>query len=125
MSPYSHPRRTPAAEFAIASNPKTPALHDPAGVGAAEGEALRQDSQGRDHRDPAGLADRIVRVRTGHAGFSLSVPITTHGVTLDITVTQLFAVKGRLGQQVTFTSIGTPFSIPLEQRITDAAVGRL
>jgi hypothetical protein len=61
----------------------------------------------------------------GATGYSMSVPVTTHGVTLNVTVTQLYAVKGRLGQQVTFTSIGLPFSIATEQHLSSLAVGRL
>jgi hypothetical protein len=59
------------------------------------------------------------------AGYSMSVPAVTHGQTVNITVTQLFAVKGRLGQQIVFTSIGPSFPIATEQRIAAAAVGRL
>jgi hypothetical protein len=59
------------------------------------------------------------------AGYSLSVPAVSHGQTVNITVTQLFAVKGRLGQQIVFTSIGSPFPIATEQRIAAAAVQRL
>ena len=51
----------------------------------------------------------------------MSVPAISHGETVNITVTQLFAIKGRLGQQITFTSIGSPFSIATEQRIAAAA----
>ena len=61
----------------------------------------------------------------GNAGYSMSVPMTTHGVTINVTVTQVFAVRGRLGQQVTFTSIGVPFSIATEQHLSSIAVGRL
>jgi len=43
---------------------------------------------------------------------------------LNVTVTQIFAVKGRLGQQVTFTSIGSPFLVALEQRLSTIAVDR-
>jgi hypothetical protein len=59
------------------------------------------------------------------AGYSMSVPALSHGVTVNITVTQLFAVKGRLGQQIVFTSIGPSFSIAMEQHIAAAAVIRL
>jgi hypothetical protein len=59
------------------------------------------------------------------AGYSMSVPAMEHGQTVNITVTQLFAVKGRLGQQIVFTSVGTPFPIATEQRIAAAAVRRL
>jgi hypothetical protein len=59
------------------------------------------------------------------AGYSMSVPAASHGQTVNITVTQLFAVKGRLGQQIVFTSIGPSFPIATEQRIAAAAVQRL
>lgn len=59
------------------------------------------------------------------AGYSLSVPALNHGVTVNITVTQLFAIKGRLGQQIVFTSIGDAFPIATEQHIAATAVQRL
>jgi hypothetical protein len=34
-------------------------------------------------------------------------------------------IKGRLGHQVTFTSVGTPFTVALEQQIMKVAAGRL
>jgi hypothetical protein len=55
----------------------------------------------------------------------MSWPALSHGVTVNVTVTQLFAVKGRLGQQIVFSSYGPPFPIATEQRIATAAVERL
>jgi hypothetical protein len=62
---------------------------------------------------------------SGVTGFSMSVPVLTHGITVNVTVTQLVTVKGRLGHQVTFTSVGDPFSIALEQHIMSVAAARL
>ena len=59
------------------------------------------------------------------AGYSMSMPAHSNGVIVDITVTQLFAVKGRLGQQITFTSIGQPFSVTTTQHISAEAIQRL
>jgi hypothetical protein len=59
------------------------------------------------------------------AGYSMSVPAHTDGEVVNITVTQLVAIKGRLGQQITFTSIGQPFSITTTQHISAAAIQRL
>jgi hypothetical protein len=61
----------------------------------------------------------------GIVGYSLSIPITTRGVTLNVTVTQLIAVKGRLGHQVSFTSVGAPFSLALEKQIMAVASRQL
>jgi hypothetical protein len=59
------------------------------------------------------------------AGIALSVPITAHGQTINVTITQLFTVKGRLGHQVTFTAIGESFPLVQEQQIMAVAAGRL
>jgi hypothetical protein len=59
------------------------------------------------------------------AGYSMSVPAQSHGVVINITVTQLIAIKGRLGNQITLTSIGEPFSIMTTQHIAAVAVQRL
>ncbi len=55
----------------------------------------------------------------------MSVPITSQGITVNVTVTQLVTVKGRFGHQVTFTAVGAPFSIPVEQHIAAVAAARL
>ena len=39
--------------------------------------------------------------------------------------TQLVTVKGRLGHQVTFTSVGAPFAIAVQRQIMAAAAKRL
>ena len=44
---------------------------------------------------------------------------------MNLTVTQLDAVKGRLGQQLTFTAVGVPFSIAQEQHLMAVAAGKL
>jgi hypothetical protein len=59
------------------------------------------------------------------AGYSMSVPAHSNGEIVNITVTQLFAIKGRLGQQITFTSLGQPFSITATQHISTEAIQRL
>ncbi len=117
--------RNAAAELAIASNPKMPGCLTQLASGPLKakyfGKLPKNVSIGTPLVSPvAGTAFGA----TTH-GYSLSVPITTHGETINVTTTELFAVKGVLGQQVTFTSIGAPFSISLEQRITAVAVGRL
>ncbi len=61
----------------------------------------------------------------GTTGYSLSVPITTHGEVVNVTVTQLFSVKGRFGQQVTCTALGEPFSLTLEKHLVTDGAARL
>jgi hypothetical protein len=114
-----------AAELAIARNAKTPACMTQIASGPLKPKLFGKLPKGVTIGTPLVSPTASSAFGPGTAGYSLSVPVTTHGETLNLTTTQLYAVKGRLGQQVTFTSVGTPFSIPQEQRIMTAAVGRL
>jgi hypothetical protein len=104
-------RKTPGCMTSLASGPLKQKLFGKTPKSLTYGTALVSAT------DPAAFPFT--------AGYSMSVPVVTHGVTVNITVTQLFAIKGRFGQQITFTGVGEPFSITLEQQISAAAVRRL
>jgi hypothetical protein len=113
-----------AAELASVANPKTPGCMTQLAAGPLKAKLFG--------KTPAGVSYGTVLVsptsRTafpGTAGYSMSVPLSEHGQIVNVTATELFAVKGRLGQQITFTSSGASFSIGLEQRLASVAVGRL
>ena len=113
-----------AAELATVANPKTPECMTRVASGPLKSKLFG--------KMPAGVTLGTVLVSAtdrsafpGTAGFSMSVPISARGVTVNVTATELFAVKGRLGHQITFTSSGEPFSIGLEQHLASVAVGRL
>ena len=114
-----------AAEYAAVTNAKTPSCMTTLASGPLKSKLLGKTPKGTTFGTPLVSATEPGAFGASAGGFSLSVPVSTHGVTVNVTVTQLFSVKGRLGQQVTFTSIGVPFSIPLEQHLTSVAVGRL
>jgi hypothetical protein len=113
-----------AAELATVANPKTPGCMTQLAAGPFKAKLFG--------KTPAGVTLGTILVSAtdrsafpGTAGFSMSVPISERGVTVNVTTTELFAVKGRLGHQITFTSSGEPFSIGLEQHLASVAVGRL
>ena len=114
-----------AAELAIGSNPKTPGCMTSLATGPLKAKLFGKTPRGVSIGTP--LVSAIDPTAFGHGvvGYSLSVPVVTHGVTVNLTITELDAVKGRLGQQVTFTAIGVPFSIGLEQHLMSVADGRL
>ncbi len=114
-----------AAEYAAVTNSKTPACMTTLASGPLKAKLFGKTPKGTTYGTPLVSATDPGAFGPAAGGFSLSVPVSTHGVTVNVTVTQLFAVKGRLGQQVTFTSVGAPFSIALEQHLTSVAVGRL
>jgi len=113
------------AELDTVGNAKTPACMTAVASGPLKAKFLGGFPKGVTAGTPLVSATDPATFGTGTAGYSLSVPVTTHGVTINLTVTSVFAVKGRLGHQITFTSIGLPFSIALEGHLSTVAVGRL
>lgn len=114
-----------AAEYATITNPKTPRCMTALASGPLKTQLLGKPPKGVSVGTPLVSPTAAAAFGTGVAGYSLSVPFSTHGTMVNVTVTNLFAVKGRLGQQVTFTAIGLPFSIALEQHLASVAVSRL
>jgi hypothetical protein len=112
------------AELGTVSNKKTPGCMTTLAGGPHKSQLLGKPPKGVTYGTPlVSATDPMAFPFT--AGYSMSVPALSHGRTVNITVTQLFAVKGRLGQQIVFTSVGQPFPIATEQRIAAAAVRRL
>jgi hypothetical protein len=112
------------AELGTAANKKTPGCMTTLAQGPLKSQLFGKPPKGLTYGTPlVSATDPTAFPFT--AGYSMSVPAVSHGGTVNITVTQLFAVKGRLGQQIVFTSIGSAFPIATEQRIAAAAVQRL
>jgi hypothetical protein len=56
---------------------------------------------------------------------TLFLPIIKEGQTINLTISEVAFVKGQEEQTVTLTSTQSPFPVPLSQRLTALAVGRL
>lgn len=113
------------AEYAVGSNPKFPSCLTALASGPLKAKLFGKLPKGTTIGTPLVSAVAASALAPGIAGYSLSVPVTAQGVTLNVTVTQLVTVKGRMGHQVTFTSTGDPFSLALEQQIMKVAAARL
>ena len=114
-----------AAEYSLGDNPKLPACLTSLASGPEKQKLFGKLPSGTTLGTPLVSAVAASTFGPGVDGYSLSVPVTSQGVTLNVTVTQLMTIKGRLGHQVTFTSVGTPFTVALEQQIMKVAAGRL
>ncbi|MGO8825884.1 MAG: hypothetical protein ACLQU9_11680 [Acidimicrobiales bacterium] len=114
-----------AAELGVGANPKMPGCMTSLASGPLKAKLFGKTPKGVSIGTPLVSAIAPGAFGPGVVGYSLSVPVVTHGVTLNFTATQLYAVKGRLGQQVMFTAVGAPFSIAEEQHLMSVAVGRL
>ncbi|HUE05916.1 MAG TPA: hypothetical protein VMP41_00700 [Acidimicrobiales bacterium] len=116
--------RNALAELGTAANKKTPGCMTALAQGPLKKQLFGNPPKGVTYGIPlVSATDPTAFPFT--AGYSISWPAVTHGETVNITVTQLFAAKGRLGQQIVFTSFGAPFAIATEQRIATTAVERL
>jgi hypothetical protein len=113
------------AEYGVGSNPKFPSCLTALASGPLKAKLFGKLPKGTTVGMPLVSAVAASALAPGTAGYSLSVPVTAQGVTLNVTVTQLITIKGRLGHQVTFTSAGTPFSLAMEQQIMKVAAARL
>ena len=114
-----------AAELAIGGNPKLPGCMTTLASGPLKAKLFGKTPKGVSIGTPLVSAIDPSAFGPGVTGYSLSVPVVTNGVTVNLTVTQLDAVKGRLGQQLTFTAVGVPFSIAQEQHLMAVAAGKL
>jgi len=114
-----------AAEYSVGSNPKFPSCLTALASGPLKTKLFGKLPKGTTLGTPLVSPVAASALAPGIAGYSLSVPVTAQGVTLNVTVTQLVTIKGRLGHQVTFTSVGSPFSLAAEQKIMNVAAARL
>jgi hypothetical protein len=114
-----------AAEEAVSGNPKLPPCMTTLASGPLKTKLFGKSPKGTTLGTPLVSPVASSAFGPGVVGYSLSVPITTHGTTINLTVTQLDTVRGRLGHQVTFTGVGEPFSLALEQQIMAVAARQL
>ncbi|MFZ0250808.1 MAG: hypothetical protein WAL61_12760 [Acidimicrobiales bacterium] len=114
-----------AAEYALAHNPKLAGCMTTVASGPLKTKLFGKPPKGTTIGTPLVSPVAPSAFGTGVAGYAMSVPVTAQGVTLNVTVTQLVTVKGRLGHQVTFTSVGAPFSMALQRQIMAVAAKRL
>jgi hypothetical protein len=114
-----------ATEEAIADSPKLPPCMTALASGPLKTKLFGKSPAGTTLGTPLVSPVAASAFGPGVAGYSLSVPITSHGTTVNLTVTQLDVVRARLGHQVTFTGVGAPFSLALEKQIMTVAARQL
>lgn len=67
--------------------------------------------------------DPAVLVRHS-SGFVIAFPATVQGINANVTITVVSMVRGKTGHQISFTSVGTPFSTSLQHHLVAVAYGR-
>ena len=114
------------ADLATASSPKAPVCFNTNFNSAAAKSQLRSAFGAG---SSIGAVD-VTRTPASDYGphtvnVTIYVPVTTHGVTLNIETAEVGFVKGNEEQMVTLTGVQTPFPTALAKRLTTLADGRL
>lgn len=112
-------------QYGMATNAKTPVCY----ARILNGSYKRQFEAGFGNGASVGtvtgtpISSADYAANTG--GFTLSFTVTEQGVSLVVKTSQVYAIKGREGMQLSFTSIGAPFTAALTQQVTAAALAKL
>jgi hypothetical protein len=104
--------KTPSCLTQVLNGPARHALASQFGSGASLGTILVS-------RSPAS------EFAPGSANFIAFMPVTTHGVTLNLELSVVDYVKGPTEQTVVMSSVQTPFPAALAFHLTTVAAGRL
>ncbi len=104
--------KTPACLTQALNGPAHSSLASEAGPGATVGTILVS-------RSPAS------EFAPGSANFTAFIPVTAHGVSLNLELIVVDYVKGRAEQTVDFTSVQNPFPASLAQHLTTVALQKL
>jgi hypothetical protein len=113
------------ADHASLTNPKTPSCLTQSFNGSARSALESELGSGETlgtilvSRSPAS------EFAPGSANFTAFIPITAHGVTLNLELVVVDYVKGRDEQTVVFTSLQNPFPASLARHLTTVALQRL
>jgi len=113
------------ADHASLSNPKTPTCLTQVLNGSARRALASQFGSGVSLGTTLVSRSPATEFAPGSANFTAFLPITTHGVTLNLELTVVDYVKGRTEQTVVFTAVQTPFPSSLARHLTTIALGRL
>jgi hypothetical protein len=113
------------SELAAVGNPKTPGcltsfMNGP-GKSSIEAQSGKGSTIGAITVTP--LDPKVYGA--GVVGFVMNMPVTYQGVTVPTRIVSVNAVKGRLGQSITYNSYGNPFPTSLAEHLDSVALGRL
>jgi hypothetical protein len=113
------------SELAAMANTKTPGCMATIMNGAFKAKIAKSAGKGTKlgtitvtRADPANFG-------SGTTGLVMALPISKQGVSLTATITAVYSIKGKFGQQIDFNSYGTPFPPATSRAVTAAATHHL
>jgi hypothetical protein len=112
-------------QFDALANAKTPTCMTTLMNGAFKAQIIGSAGKGATvgtitvtRADTAGFAP-------GTTGLVMALPITVQGITVNASLTAVYYIKGKLGQQIDFNSYGPVFPASLAESLTATAIHRL
>jgi hypothetical protein len=111
-------------EYAALANKKVPSCMTTVMQGAARQQLLGSMPQGATVGAITVSAANPSWLVPHSSGFTIAFPVTTQGVTLHSSITVISMVRGKYGNQVTFTTVGPAFSASMARHLVAAAYSR-
>jgi hypothetical protein len=113
------------AELAALSNAKTPSCMTTLLNGSFKTKIAASAG-------PGATLGNITVTKAGSANFAkgahglhITIPVTSQGQSLTVNIAVVYAVKGTLGQEISFNSYGSPFPASISTSLTAIALKRL
>jgi hypothetical protein len=120
------PSRSIANEqYSAISNPKTPACMTTLLNGPLKSLLLSSAGSGAEVGSISVTKEPSSRFARHATALTVAFSLTERGETVRVQTTEVFFVRGKEGQQITFTAIATSFPRTLAHRLTGLAMTRL
>ena len=110
-------------EYGAISSPKVAGCLTTVFQGPAAKQQLESGMNGTIGNVTVTTIDPAALVRHS-SGFVIAFPATVQGINANVTIAVVSMIRGKTGQQVSFTSVGTPFATSFEHHLVAVAYGR-
>jgi hypothetical protein len=113
------------ANFNALNNAKTPGCMTTLMNGSLKSQILGAAGKGATLGTITVTKASLSGFPAGSTGIVMALPITDQGVSINATLTAVYYLKGKLGQEVDFNSYGPAFPVSLAKSLTSTALRRL
>jgi hypothetical protein len=113
------------AELAAMANAKTPGCMATIMNGAFKAKIASSAGKGAKLGTITVTRANPAHFGSGTTGLVMAIPFTQKGVSLTITSTAVYSIKGKFGQEIDFNSYGTAFPASISRALTAAATSHL
>jgi hypothetical protein len=113
------------AQLAALSNAKTPSCMTTLLNGSFKTKIAASAGQGASVGNITVTKADSADLAKGAHGLNITIPVSSQGQSLTVHIAVVYAIKGTLGQEISFNSYGSAFPASISKSLTATALGRL